>query len=305
MKRRGASRSASLLVAATAVSCVTIPDIETRVIETPGAAGGLGGGGAFAGGAGGTVGFGGFGGSATMPFGGMPLPFGGTQSAGMPGTGGIATAGTGGSPLAYCDVMTREPLPMVVTNRFIASGYYDTSWQELMQIQEPCADRPNGAAGQCLGFTWSPLMRTWVGLLLQYPADNWTGPGLCIAEGANLVSFAARGAVGGERVDFSVLGAVTSTKLEPTWTRYDIDLRGVDYNDYNPQPGVRGAFSIVLIRDENDLGSKTIYVDDMQWLHVDAPIGGAGGADGAGGAGGDSAGMGGASGDNAGMGGAL
>jgi hypothetical protein len=134
-------------------------------------------------------------------------------------------------------------------------------------------------------FTWAPLTLTWVGLLFQYPANNWDGTGLCMEEGANQVSFYARGDQGGEVVDFLALDVVASTVLTTTWTRYTIDLRGVDYNDFFFESGgVRGAFSIVLTRAADDLTAKTIYVDDVQWLQAEETAGGAGGASGVGGA---------------------
>ena len=283
-----------VIVVAAIVSCVEVPDIETRVL------GGSGGGGAaFSGGAGalggaGNVGNNSFGGVGfPMP---MPVPIGGMASAGMPGTGGMGTGGMP-PPLGYCDGMTPEPLPMVMTDRFAASGYYETSWQELTPAAAPCADRPDGAQGQCMGFTWAPVTRTWVGLLYQYPPNNWDGPGLCIQEGATQISFFARGEEGGEVVEFSAVNVVVPVVLEKFWTQFTIDLEGIDYNDFSFESGgVRGAFSIVLTRLDDDLLSKTIYIDDVQWLQDGVEVGGAGGAPASAGNGGapPSGGMGGA-----------
>ncbi len=187
--------------------------------------------------------------------------------------------------LADCDDMPAEPLPLIVTDSYAASGYYESSAQELTPSALPCQDRPEGAVGECLGFSWTPLSLTWVGLLFQYPANNWDGPGLCIEEGANQVSFYARGEVGGEVVDFSVVDVVLSTVLNASWTRYSIDLEGIDYNDHFLEAGgVRGAFSVVLTRSEDDLEPKTVYIDDVQWLRAEVGTGGAGDAGGAGGA---------------------
>jgi len=252
------------------------------------------------------------GGQTYMPMagtGGTPVGGGGGTGGGGTGGGGTGGGGTGGGgsggtpaggagstglPAIDCDdgVQVKAPLPVVVTEAgFIVSGYYETSATEFLQVNEACPDRPPGAAGTCLVFEWTPATRTWVGVLMQYPANNWGGPtggpGLCIADGAEKVIFSARAEEDGVTAAFGAVGVETGdVELTTEWQDFELDISAVNYNEYNTKGGVNGGFSIVMVGTATD-PPKKIYVDNIQWIGADGPGGGgAGGMAGAGGAGG-------------------
>jgi len=154
-----------------------------------------------------------------------------------------------------------------VTDHYSSYGYFEDTSSEL--VPTACADRALGAAGQCLGFIWTPDDRSWVGVALMSAPDNWIGPGLCIAEGATKAVFRARGANGGEVVGFNAAGEDMGSEitLSSSWQTFEIDISGVDYNALSSAGGVTIAFSIVLLRYSlEDIDPKTIYVDDIRWV---------------------------------------
>jgi hypothetical protein len=154
---------------------------------------------------------------------------------------------------------------MVVMDSYIVSGYMETSASELKNSETGCPERATGAAGKCQVFEWTPAVRGWVGVAFQYPADNWTGPGLCIAEGAKKVVFKARGEAGGEVVSFSAVGAeLKDQALTKEWKDYAIDLTGVPYNKVNAAGGVNAGFVVVLAA--TDKVTRKFYVDDIRWV---------------------------------------
>lgn len=174
----------------------------------------------------------------------------------------------------YCDQPTTvlEPLDLVVMHHFVTSGFYDDSGSELEVKISP--ERSPQHSGYALELHWKPTARSWAGLALQNDYDNWTGPGLCIEPGAARVQFQARGARGGELVDFGAVepgreGVLLENQvLSVEWQTYAIDLTGVDYNHYSRPGGVRVGLSIVLAN--AGLGEQWVYVDDIRWLAAKA-----------------------------------
>ncbi len=207
--------------------------------------------------------------------------------AGATATGGVAGAATGGGSggtggnvfTPYCDGKTKAAIPLTVTDQFVVSGYYETSASEVTSPTAMCPARADGAVGTCLTFKWTPVTRTWIGVAFQNPANNWTGPGLCIADGAKKVTFKARGAAGGEVVSFGVVGQdLADQVLTDAWQDFEINITGINYNAYNVAGGVNTGFSWTMERMAADTAVKTIYIDDIRWVGESAPAeGGAGG----------------------------
>jgi hypothetical protein len=228
------------------------------------------------------------GGSFSAPSGGVSSfpPAGGMASGGVPIAGGPpgfpGSGGMGPIPMRDCAQQAGYSLPLVVTDVFVPSGYYDMSSLE-MRPGPACSERAPAARGNCTTFTWFPKHFEWVGVQFQYPVNNWSGPGLCIEAGATAITFWVKGELHGGFSAFDAVGAKIE-KVTPTgvWTQYRIDLVGVDYNRYVAEGGVRGAFSFVLTRDLADYTQKDLYIDGIEWIHEDV-VPGAGGA-GAGGA---------------------
>jgi hypothetical protein len=116
----------------------------------------------------------------------------------------------------------------------------------------------------------------WAGAFWQYPRNNWgsLGGGYPIPPGATTVSFWARGHDGGEKVRFfSGLGlntpcsdyvATTSVNATfpniPTWTRYTIDITGLEYGTtgLTPGQGSGGYFGGVLGAFGFGVGDQTL-----------------------------------------------
>jgi hypothetical protein len=116
----------------------------------------------------------------------------------------------------------------------------------------------------------------WAGAFWQYPENNWgtLGGGYPIPPGANTVSFWARGKDGGEKVRFftgeglndpcSDYEATASTNAvfpsPPAWTRYTIDITGLDYSakDISAGQGMGGYYGGVLGAFGFGVGDQTL-----------------------------------------------
>ncbi|MCK6546689.1 hypothetical protein L6R52_12635 [Myxococcota bacterium] len=154
-------------------------------------------------------------------------------------------------------------LPFFIDDYYVMSGYMGGG-------EVTAEDCPPGAGsrGPCRKLTWTPNGAPWVGFYFQYPANNWTGPGLAIAPGARSVRFRVWGAVGGESVNFAVgIRDADGFQLETGYSRLgtsperrEISLDGVSYTT------VTGAFAWFL---DNPTGaaSVTIYLDDIEWTN--------------------------------------
>jgi hypothetical protein len=178
-------------------------------------------------------------------------------------------------------------LPFFVSDQFIPSGFMNDPTGITLSAGAnggaACPDRAPTQGGSCYVIRWSSTGKPWAGVYWQYPANNWgTEPGLMVAPGATQVSFYAKGAAGGEIIQFKTGGIndpiVTATgnygdtfavtgptaTLSTTWTQYTISLTGATY----PQ-GVLGAFVWVAAAVVTDAGTTnddlTFYVDDLQW----------------------------------------
>jgi hypothetical protein len=120
-------------------------------------------------------------------------------------------------------------------------------------------------------YTFGP--KRWAGLYWQNLPDNWGDkPGEDFSgKGFSQISFWARGATGGEVVEFKAGGvdaqgkkhrdsfAATSGRINlgKEWKRYAIDLRKRDLR------GVIGGFCWAASADYNSEPSITFYIDDV------------------------------------------
>lgn len=119
--------------------------------------------------------------------------------------------------------------------RWWATGYLGDAAN--LKIDLHCTERP--ARGKtCMRVTYEGS--DWAGLMWQDPPNDWcTSAGGYNVTGARRLSFKARGAKGGERINFQVGGGrgtypdSTIAKLEnltltKNWKTYSIDLKGQD-----------------------------------------------------------------------------
>ena len=112
----------------------------------------------------------------------------------------------------------------------------------------------------------------WVSVAWQHPANNWGDQdGGFDLTGATALDFRARGAYGGERIDFGVglIGddkphpdsgkkMVKGTVLEREWQRYSVPLRGLDLSS------IKTGFVVTLVARRGS--AVTVYLDDIRFV---------------------------------------
>jgi hypothetical protein len=173
-----------------------------------------------------------------------------------------------------------EPLelPFAVSSVFAPSGYMgDGAGGTAVVADSACADRPNGARGDCYRFTYKAGTMLWSGVYWQYPPNNWGGAeGMAIPQGATRVSFYAAGAAGGEMLTIKIGGIRDATlpysdslsaqgkfTLTTSMTKYMVDLAGQSYDK------VIGGFSWATAYPEatNPANAAPIafFIDDVVW----------------------------------------
>ena len=167
--------------------------------------------------------------------------------------------------IVYYDKGTRE-------NHFIPSGFmpngkciqFDDAWKENCHEGKTCIKVVYDV--KC-----SLDDERWAGIFWLNPANNWgTRKGGFNLEGANQLTFWARGERGGERIeefavggiagnypdsDFAMIGPVI---LENEWRQYTIDLRGKDLTY------ISGGFSWTTSADVNP-EECVFYFDKIQY----------------------------------------
>jgi hypothetical protein len=216
---------------------------------TSGGTGGSGGGSSGAAGSGGTsgssAGSGGKGGS------------GGTASKGGSG-------GSGGSSVVDCDSQAGKALPITLVSTWGYPDSGDDSYAEApVGGNATCPEEsPGGTAGGCWSITWTPVTRTFVHWYWHNVAANWTGPGVCVEDGATSVTLQARAATDGVAVSFIAGGVTQVANLTTAWQEVTIDISNADYNGTT---GVSTGLIVVMARDAGDTTARTIYFDDVIW----------------------------------------
>ena len=116
-------------------------------------------------------------------------------------------------------------------------------------------------------------MTPWGGVLWQSPAGDWDGkqPGGANLTGATHLEFWARGAYGGERIDFGVglIGddkphpdsaqkMVKGTVLTREWRRYSVPLKRLDLSS------LKTGFVVTLVARRGS--SVTVYLDNIRFV---------------------------------------
>lgn len=238
----------------------------------------------------------------------------------------VPASADAGSP-AY--LLPSGPLPFVVDKSFFASGYEGDTGQihsglgltknDAGMTDSTCGgDRSSAnALGSCYKWTYDNIA---AGIALNdagakaqgfgaveyqslspsmnYSANWGTSPGVVIPPGATMVSFWAKGAVGGELVGFGVgqvkgalcndaiIVADANETLTTTWTHYTIALPAgqsyasgqiiafnwvAAYQGPSAGDGGNGAGS-----DAGASSPITFFLDDMEWV---GPAGDAGSTD--------------------------
>jgi hypothetical protein len=194
---------------------------------------------------------------------------------------------------------TGGTLPMTVDTSFHAAGY-ETDYFAIHPLAAAqnvgCATRATtGAVGSCYGFKYDStpagMAINDAGLVAQgsagvawqanlqpmgggaYYNNFGVAPGVIPPAGATVVSFYAKGAVGGENVTFGVGGlqasvcndavtASTPVVLTTTWTKYTIPLGGTYAT------GQVTGFSWYAVAATTDAGAPqplTFYIDNIVW----------------------------------------
>jgi len=229
-------------------------------------AGGLGGnasgaagkGGASAAGAGGVAGSGG----ALGNSGGL------SGSGGSGGSGGNGGAGgSGGGPAKYCDTHPLAPAPFTVTDRFEDVYVGSVNGQVTEHALPDVCDDPAeaNAVGTCAEWTYKPAATNPTPSKLQWRSDpaTTTYAPTCLAPGMTRVTFAAKGAVGGEKLTFGASQATPQViTLTNAWAQYSISLAGVNYN--SDSIGLQPAF---FWQTDPANGKIRFAVDDIKYVN--------------------------------------
>jgi exo-beta-1,3-glucanase (GH17 family) len=177
-------------------------------------------------------------------------------------------------------VPASEPMPFTVYsddyspgNHFFPSGFMGDYTQ--VSLRQDSTDQPHSSP-TCImvGYTASTVTGAgWAGVYWQDPANNWghtlglTGYNL---QRASQLSFWARGATGGETVEF-MAGAIANENgdsLQPavsrqltltqSWQQVTIDLTGRDLSH------IVGGYAWVARRSDNPHGA-TFFLDDISY----------------------------------------
>ena len=156
-------------------------------------------------------------------------------------------------------------------NHYIASGYMGD--YSDVKIDGACFDNPHSGT-TCIKVTYSNATSQgarWAGMYWQSPANNWGDKkGGFDLTGATKLTFWARGAKGGERIEEFKMGGITGlypdsdiagigpVLLTTEWQKYEIDLNGKDLSY------ISGGFCWGTNLDVNPDGA-TFYLDDIKY----------------------------------------
>jgi hypothetical protein len=215
--------------------------------------------------------------------------------------GNVTEGGIDSSPVppACVPASNTDTLPFAVDDQYATSGYEgDAAYASAITMPHDttCSGNrsSNGAVGACHTVLYTPLasgqligstdMTTmgWAGVAWQYPGDNWgTQAGYAIPPGATSVAFSARGAAGGEVVQFWIGGTNSggananapctdplsdqiTVSLSTKWAQYKIPVTG----PY--MPAVLAAFGFSVSRGAQPVAllqsqQVSFYVDDIRW----------------------------------------
>jgi len=170
-----------------------------------------------------------------------------------------------------------EQMPFIVytdknamTNHFVPSGCPGDVG--AIKIDIGCQENPH-SGNTCIKITYSgePTQGAgWVGVFWQNPENNWgSKDGGYNLSAAKKLTFWARGAKGGEKLEFKVGGitgmypdsdmtGIGPLDLTAEWQQYSIDLEGMDLSY------ISGGFVFSASKMDNPDGF-IIYVDDITY----------------------------------------
>lgn len=168
----------------------------------------------------------------------------------------------------FLKVNNKQFAPQNMTDLFFPDGYMGKT--NDIQTDYHSTDRPF-SGGTCIKIRYRPSVPdSWSGIYWLYPNKNWgnTPIGRNL-NGANYLSFRARGARGGEKAEFKI-GGVTGKyedsiippvstdviTLKSDWKEYKLDLNGKSLNN------VFGGFCWVTNYEQNPQGCE-IYLDEI------------------------------------------
>jgi hypothetical protein len=164
----------------------------------------------------------------------------------------------------------KEQLPFALDSKFYPSGWMGDGefGQEFIQLRR----RPATIEGQettAISIIYRKGPKGWAGIYWQYPDGNWGDkPGRNLL-GARAITFLAKGARGGEIVEFKSGGirgqyrdsyevSLDKVVLKKDWTRYSIDLSKSDLSS------VIGAFAWTITASDNESGNITTYLANLR-----------------------------------------
>lgn len=181
----------------------------------------------------------------------------------------------GGRVLAQSATPGGIQAPTLIEGYYYASGWMGDGegkqGTKHLQLNDQWSGSPHSAP-TCIRISYQPGPKGWAGVYWQYPDGNWGAkPGRKI-KGATKVSFWARGAKGGELVEFKAGGINVEGKkyhdsferilgpvrLTEEWLRFEIPLTGADTSS------VLGAFAWSANRDGNPSG-LVFFIDDIRY----------------------------------------
>jgi hypothetical protein len=219
---------------------------------------------------------------------------GGAAAGGAGGTtAGTANGGTGGTvvvnPPLDCSKVAGKALPIALSSTW---GFPDSGEDSVAEAPIQGGAMAVTAAGLPEGtpdvwsMTWTPATRTFVHWYWHNATANWTGQGVCVADGAKFVTLKAKAATAGVAVEFQAAGVKKTVTLDTQWQDVVIDLP-TGYNAIHPAGGVNTGLVVVMVRpNTTDTAVRTIYWYDTRWVSEVGTDGGEGGAGGGGGEGG-------------------
>jgi hypothetical protein len=158
------------------------------------------------------------------------------------------------------------------------SEFSPTGWmgdgikgQTWVQFEKASQDHPHSGP-TCQKWTYTKGDAGWAAVAWQFPANNWgTQPGKNLSNrGFTKVTWYARGAEGGEEVEFFAGGNTApekpyqssfakvskSTALSRDWQKFSLDISGLDLSS------VVCAFGWAVVAAEHP---TTFFVDDVQY----------------------------------------
>jgi hypothetical protein len=130
--------------------------------------------------------------------------------------------------------------PLAIGSEFSPSGWMGDGEHGTEYLSLSTGDAIiDGAVHTAMYFEYTRGPQGWAGVYWQYPDGNWGSQEGKDLTGAREITFWARGAVGGEVVEFKAGGiqgrfsdsfekSLGQMALSPTWQQYHIDLTGLD-----------------------------------------------------------------------------